>query len=306
MSGKASLLLAVFVVIAGTAVFGAFNILTPSGQTATILAADPALTVAAKDVDTDKDGLTDAQESVWRTSATDADTDGDGFLDGEEVASGHDPRIKGPNDAFIKPLNLTQKTASLIAGGTAVGDLTSSNPTYNAALNRLTEAITLSFQENLAVKEDTLTTVADSQQARKSYTIAMAWMIKKTIAIAIDDGVEFLYSLNDIPLKNLELLTNDTARYTAYQVRMHELSRLSGSYAAQLSTVAVPVPLRQTHAELVRAMRILERQYAIAATLKEDPVSGTLAVQALVKMHTQHLPSAIGMFAESLSTPTTP
>ncbi len=306
MSGKASLLLAVFAVIAGTAVFGAFNTLTSSDQTASILDADPNLSAVSRDIDTDKDGLFDAQESTWRTSVTNPDTDGDGFLDGEEVASGHDPRVKGPNDAFIKPVNLTQKTASLVAGGTAVGDLTSSNPTYNAALNRLTEAITLSFQENLTIKEDVLTTVADSQQARKSYTIAMAWMIKKTIAAAIDDGVEFLYSLNDIPLKNLQLLTNDSTRYTAYQVRMQELSRLSGSYAVQLSTVEVPVPLRQAHGELVRAMRILERQYAIASTLKEDPVSGALAVQALVKMHTQELPSAISAFAQSLSIPLTP
>lgn len=303
MSPKASLLLAVFAVIAGTALFGALDILAPSSQTASILNTAPVLTTQSLSTDTDRDGLPDAQESAWRTSVTDADTDGDGFLDGEEVASGHDPRTKGPNDAFSKPVNLTQKTASLMAGGTTVGDLTSSNPNYHVALTRLTEAITDSFQENTILKEDPLTTVANSREAQKTYTIAMAWMIKKTIAIAIDDGVEFLYSLNDIPLKNLELLINDTERYTSYRARMNELSRLSASYATQLSSVPVPVKMRLAHAELVRSMRILERQYAIASTLKEDPVSGTLAVRALVKMHTQQIPSLIGMFSEALSTP---
>ena len=42
-------------------------------------------------IDTDNDGLTDAQESVLCSSPTIADTDGDGILDGVEITNGSNP-----------------------------------------------------------------------------------------------------------------------------------------------------------------------------------------------------------------------
>jgi len=47
------------------------------------------------EVDTDKDGLTDRDEvKVFKTDPNNADTDGDSYTDGAEVRSGYDP--KGP------------------------------------------------------------------------------------------------------------------------------------------------------------------------------------------------------------------
>lgn len=46
-------------------------------------------------VDTDKDGLTDSQESFYGSDPKKADTDGDGYLDGDEVAHGYDPIVAG-------------------------------------------------------------------------------------------------------------------------------------------------------------------------------------------------------------------
>jgi gliding motility-associated-like protein len=42
-------------------------------------------------IDTDADGLTDAQEGVLGTDPTNPDTDGDGYSDGQEVANGSNP-----------------------------------------------------------------------------------------------------------------------------------------------------------------------------------------------------------------------
>jgi outer membrane biosynthesis protein TonB len=76
---------------------------------------------ALEDIDTDGDGLTDAQEAqlgtnpnsidtdgdglfdneevnIWLTNPTIADSDGDGFDDGTEVANGYDPN--GPGRLF--------------------------------------------------------------------------------------------------------------------------------------------------------------------------------------------------------------
>jgi len=60
---------------------------------------------AFKAVDTDKDGLTDWEEVLWKTDPKNPDTDGDKTLDGEEITLGRNPLIpntvgpgKEPND----------------------------------------------------------------------------------------------------------------------------------------------------------------------------------------------------------------
>ena len=54
------------------------------------------------DVDSDGDGLTNAQEYALGTNPNNADTDGDGFPDGDETTSGSDP-----NDVNSKPPPVT-------------------------------------------------------------------------------------------------------------------------------------------------------------------------------------------------------
>ncbi|HBR80556.1 MAG: hypothetical protein UX09_C0003G0008 [Candidatus Uhrbacteria bacterium GW2011_GWE2_45_35] len=46
--------------------------------------------------DTDSDGLTDAEELLYRTNSKKPDTDSDGFLDGNEVFHGYDPNAPSP------------------------------------------------------------------------------------------------------------------------------------------------------------------------------------------------------------------
>lgn len=54
-------------------------------------------------MDTDGDGLSDWEESLWGTSINNPDTDGDGTNDGDEVAQNRDPLTPGPDDAFQTP-----------------------------------------------------------------------------------------------------------------------------------------------------------------------------------------------------------
>jgi hypothetical protein len=48
--------------------------------------------------DTDRDGLKNWEEVLWKTNPNVADTDSDGTGDGEEIAFGRDPLVSGPND----------------------------------------------------------------------------------------------------------------------------------------------------------------------------------------------------------------
>lgn len=55
--------------------------------------------------DSDKDGLKDWEEALWKTDPNNPDTDGDGTTDGEEVKEGRDPTKPGPNDKFETTLS---------------------------------------------------------------------------------------------------------------------------------------------------------------------------------------------------------
>ena len=48
--------------------------------------------------DTDRDNLMDWEEELWKTDKNNPDTDADGTEDGEEIHSGRNPLVKGPND----------------------------------------------------------------------------------------------------------------------------------------------------------------------------------------------------------------
>lgn len=52
-------------------------------------------------MDSDQDGLSDAEEKTLGTDPYNADTDGDGYSDGAEVKSGYDPLKKAPGDKLI-------------------------------------------------------------------------------------------------------------------------------------------------------------------------------------------------------------
>lgn len=55
-------------------------------------------------LDSDQDGLSDAEEKTYGTNPQVADTDGDGYSDGAEVKSGYDPLKKSPGDKLIPEL----------------------------------------------------------------------------------------------------------------------------------------------------------------------------------------------------------
>jgi hypothetical protein len=67
-----------------------------------------------KMADSDKDGLTDWQEEIYKTNPNNPDSDADGYFDGEEVMSGYDPLVAAPNDKLSdKAIEPRPKSGSL-------------------------------------------------------------------------------------------------------------------------------------------------------------------------------------------------
>lgn len=126
-----NLIAAVSVLIAGILIGGFLILFSKSGS------ADISQTISGlfasnqkqdpKMADSDKDGLTDWQEEIYKTDPNNPDTDADGYFDGEEVMSGYDPLVAAPSDKLsdkaIEPrpksgsfgVNLTDELAKALS-----------------------------------------------------------------------------------------------------------------------------------------------------------------------------------------------
>lgn len=102
--------------------------------------------------DTDGDGLTNVEESLYGTSITVADTDGDGYADGQEVLAGYDPNSPGQplssSSAVKLYTNVTDGYSLLYPSGWDVA-----NDTQNSRGKLFTtsgEFVSVSLQDNPA------------------------------------------------------------------------------------------------------------------------------------------------------------
>jgi len=104
---------AVLAFVLGQNVFGGLAAGGGSGATASILSQDSIASIAT--LDSDNDGLTDLEETRYRSDPYNADTDHDGYDDGVEVENGYDPTA-APAEGVdqSKPASLADRDTSLL------------------------------------------------------------------------------------------------------------------------------------------------------------------------------------------------
>ncbi len=306
MSGKLKGLLAVLSLGAVASVVYLWGILRdPSHVTAL---ADPAVLQAQAlglleaPRDTDKDGLPDNEETYWVADFNNPDTDGDGFLDGEEVLSGHNPAVKGPNDWLDRSKNLTRRMTELMVGGLELGSLIPGSTNYDTSVDSLVEDIAEKYRENRSVTvDDVILTTTDGTTERLAYINAMAWIIKGVFAEALGDADKLLESVADLTWDDPTPLTENPKRYVAFATAARKLAQTSGERAVKVAAVPVPRVFAVQHKDAIRILRTLQRDYELVATIKDDQLQGMAALQNLLRLHTETLPSFLAGFADSIA-----
>jgi hypothetical protein len=92
----------------------------------------------ASNKDSDNDGLTDSEETVYGTDPQKADTDGDGYLDGQEVDSGYNPNGEGALDSqLIKTRDSLKSSRQKSGDSQRIADI-----------KQIQNALELYFQDN--------------------------------------------------------------------------------------------------------------------------------------------------------------
>lgn len=251
--------------------------------------------------DDDGDGLVLSDEQYWQTDPKNPDTDGDGFLDGEEVLSGHDPRVAGPKDYLDRTQNLTQQTTDLLVGGLLSGELLPEHPDYQQTLDLFVRSLTEQYSSLEGTTLVELKTSNDSVEAKMAYLVAFSTAFPDLLSETVRDISALLDSIRDIGVADPAELTDDVARYTAFQ---QEALRVSDDIGVRISAgLAIPVPpsFRRQHTNIILTLRFLQSDLRRTATMHEDPILGMVALQRVIRLTVEAIPVVLHDFAIALS-----
>jgi hypothetical protein len=108
-------------------------------------------------LDSDQDGLTDAEEKTYGTDSRKADTDGDGYSDGAEVRSGYNPTKPAPGDKIVSAIETTSNQSVLGQSDTADSN---ENLTQKLA-QKITEITSKSSEEDQNVSIEEIQSIVD-------------------------------------------------------------------------------------------------------------------------------------------------
>lgn len=182
--------------------------------------------------DTDKDGLKDWEEVLWRTDPQKADTDSDGTLDGKEVELERNPTVKGPNDKIsehpfaqnqdgtkAEPLTATDKFArdlftQYISTKQANGGIPlTSAEQKEIALDMLDKSDVI-LEKKEYTKTDVVVAKDSSPETIRGYGNELGRIIKTYSISARDEGIILRDSIDQ---EDPDLLKELDPIITAYQ-----------------------------------------------------------------------------------------
>jgi hypothetical protein len=108
-------------------------------------------------LDSDQDGLTDAEEKTYGTDPRKADTDSDGYSDGAEVRSGYNPTKPAPGDKVVASENNAPKQSVL-----GQNDTKNSNENLTQKLaQKITEISTKTNEQDQSVSIDEIQSIVN-------------------------------------------------------------------------------------------------------------------------------------------------
>jgi hypothetical protein len=241
------------------------------------------------DTDLDNDGLSDIEESFYRTDLQSPDTDGDGYLDGEEIASGYDPRIAAPNDVkhgaiskAASDINLTSRLigrlyASVDEGEIDVDDFDSiGNVLDDIVYNTTLESLPIFYAED--VEESEIIILYEyTDQAMQEYSDQIFKIINDRLLVK---SVGHLSRLEEM-LFNFDEnghAFRDEAQYYLPQIE----SALDELFALQ-----VPKPWVSQHMALINIIRDYEAVYEALETSDSDIMKAIVVAREIIELDTE-------------------
>lgn len=258
-------------------------------------------------LDSDQDGLSNAEEKIYGTDPNKNDTDGDGYTDGAEVKSGYDPLKPAPGDRIIKDIssenspsaktamdnqpttaekvNLTEKLSNDVAGlinqksdeGQPIGI-----EDIDGLLSQMSSNQSITFddlpkidRDTIKIKKQNYSKLKEEDQKSKEkedalqYLTTISYIMANNSPKKISDPKD-LQTFSDEIISQVSLLTSMSFSDTSYFDDMANKGKL---ISEQLKEVEVPESLLDIH---IQGMQLANYAIGLKETKvvnTEDPIS---------------------------------
>lgn len=248
------------------------------------------LSIANSQIDADKDGLSDWEESLYGTDPKNPDTDEDGYLDGEEIISNRDPLKKGPDD-FLKTgeksnSNNSIKNISKIVIENYLKTIQSQG-SIDLTPENLDQILTQSLSE-----EDS-TTFNEALRSELYYFIPPN--LDKEISISSDNSEKNIKKYWADMGKSFEKLFKNAPSYDFFQLikssmqtkdykKLDEVMLYYKNSYENVKMISVPSSLLDAHKNM---MLVFYKHWKILEAIKtyeDDPMRSLLAINELTKI----------------------
>lgn len=234
-------------------------------------------------VDSDKDGLKDWEEGLWKTDPKKADTDEDGTSDGDEVKTNRDPLKKAPGDEIDPKIIAENKKDE--------EEFAKLNPTeqfsriffsqYIDAKNS-TGGRTLSTSEKQAILNNMISDLSETSTIIKYRTESLNILNGENTTTIKDYGNKFgLIILENSKYAGRELIY--MAKATAYEDEksLDVLDLIIKEYnntIASLASLPVPAKAASTHADILNAFENMKMGVEGMKKIFYDPATAIISI----------------------------
>lgn len=251
--------------------------------------------------DSDRDGLTNAEEKIYGTDINNPDSDGDGYSDGVEVRGGYNPLKKAPGDKIVPDAvkqvsgaassgksgdNMTEQAAVKIAE-VVKNAKTTSDGSYEVSLEEL-NALSEEIAGGGSAEEIVLPEIDMSTIKMKDQSYGKLSKDKKKERIR-EDVIEYLTTISYIFANNSpkKFKTEDELATMAQSLVNEAVTSMSsGSFAKvqslaengdkmlkEISDIEVPEQMLDVHVKALKlAKYALQLKSEVAASSQDDPL----------------------------------
>lgn len=253
------------------------------------------LSLASNQIDTDKDGLSDWEESLYGTDLNSPDSDGDGYLDGEEVISKRDPLKRGPDDFLstditINTNNSTDNISKLIIENYV--KILQEQGSSDLTLDQLNDLLDKSLNDEESIKFN------EALKSELYYFIPAN--LDNNISASKDNSEKNIKKYWTEMNKSLDKLISSTPSYDFFQTisfsmqtkdykKLDDFIRYYKTGYENVKMITVPSSLIDNHKNI---LTVFYKHWKITEAIKDyekDSLRALLAINELTKITQQTL-----------------